>query len=365
MQMTKIDVSDYEDFDNHEQVWHCDDAQTGLQAYIGIHNSNLGPALGGCRIYPYVSADLAIKDVLRLSRGMTYKSAMANLPLGGGKAVIVGDPARIKTPELLHAMGRFVDSLGGAYITAEDSGTSVADLLGIGAATAHVAGINGKHLADGTQISGDPSPSTAYGVFMGITAAAKFRFGTENLSGVRVAVQGVGNVGRHLVELLVNAGAKVFIADLYSGPTEYLRERLPVTVANNKTIHQADVDLFAPCALGGIISCDSLGEIKAPLIAGAANNQLANAAAGEKLFRMGKVYAPDYVINAGGIIDIYHERLGYVHADLVKNLDGIYTSLLDLFGAAVDQGVPFHQMADQIAERRFLGQSAKAMSDVA
>jgi leucine dehydrogenase len=292
---------------------------------------------------------------------MTYKSAISNLPLGGGKAVIVGDPAVIKTPALLQAMGRFVDSLEGGYITAEDSGTSVADLQIMSSATPYVAGINSKLLSDGSSVSGDPSPSTAYGVFVGIRAAARFRFGTDNLAGIKIAVQGVGNVGRQLVELLHNAGARVMIADLYSAPTERLRQFTDVTVVNNQTIHQADVDVFAPCALGGILSLESLDAIKAPLIAGAANNQLANSAAGGKLFRMGKIYAPDYVINAGGIIDIYHERLGYVHADVVKHIDGIYDTLLNIFGSAVDQGVPFHQMADQIAEQRF----SKRFSDVA
>jgi leucine dehydrogenase len=357
-----LDVQKYEDFAGHERVLRCLDSDTGLEAYIGIHNRNLGPALGGCRIWPYLSQDLAVKDVLRLSRGMTYKSAISHLPLGGGKAVIVGDPGLIKTPALLHAMGRFVDTLDGAYITAEDSGTSVADLQVMGATTAHVAGINGKVLSDGSTVSGDPSPSTAYGVFVGIRAAAHFRFGTDNLAGIKVAVQGVGNVGRQLVELLHNAGAQVMIADLYSTATEQLRQYQDVTVVNNQTIHQADVDVFAPCALGGILTVASLNEIKAPLIAGAANNQLSNNAAGVKLFRMGKVYAPDYVINAGGIIDIYHERLGYVHADATKHIDGIFDTLLNIFGSAVEQDIPFHQMADKISEQRF---NSKRLSDVA
>jgi leucine dehydrogenase len=362
MLIETLDVEKYEDFAGHERVLRCTDGESGLQAYIGIHNRNLGQALGGCRIFPYVSQGLAIKDVLRLSQGMTYKSAISNLPLGGGKAVIVGDPATIKTPALLHAMGRFVDSLDGAYITAEDSGTSVADLQMMSATTAHVAGINGKVLDDGSMLSGDPSPSTAYGVFVGIRAAVRFRFGTDNLAGIKVAVQGVGNVGRQLVELLHNAGAQVMIADLYSAATEQLRQHHDVSVVNNQTIHQADVDVFAPCALGGILTMASLDEIKAPLIAGAANNQLANSAVGGKLFSMGKVYAPDYVINAGGVIDIYHERLGYVQANAIRHIDGIFDTLLNIFGSAVDQGIPFHQMADQIAEQRF---SSKQLSDVA
>lgn len=362
MLIQTLDVEEYEDFAGHERVLRCTDDDTGLQAYIGIHNRNLGEALGGCRIWPYVSEDLAIKDVLRLSRGMTYKSAISNLPLGGGKAVIVGDSATIKTPALLHAMGRFVNSLDGAYVTAEDSGTSVADLQMMGSMTPYVAGVNGKLLSDGSTVSGDPSPSTAYGVFVGIRAAVRFRFGTDNLAGVKVAVQGVGNVGRQLVELLHNAGAQVMIADLYSAATEQLGQHQDVTVVDNATIHQADVDVFAPCALGGILTLESLDEIKAPLIAGAANNQLADSAAGGKLFSMGKIYAPDYVINAGGIIDIYHERLGYVQADATRHIDGIFDTLLNIFGSAVDQGIPFHQMADQIAEQRF---NSKRLSDVA
>ncbi len=352
--IAEIDTSSFKDFDHHEKVLECTDEQSGLQAYIAVHNRNLGPALGGARMWPYGSRSEAITDSLRLSRGMTYKSAMAGLPLGGGKAVIVGDPRTTKTPALMRAMGRFIQHLDGAYITAEDSGTNVADLQIVATETRHVAGINQKKLNDGSQISGDPSPSTAYGVFVGIKASLAHRFGSGDLHGVSVAIQGVGNVGKRLAEFLVNAGARVVVADLYPRAIEELQDKLQVTVCKLDDIHRQGVEVFAPCALGGFLTVTTLSEITAPIIAGAANNQLAEVGIGRSLVDAGKLYAPDYVINSGGIIDIYCERAGYRHDELVTHIDRIGQTLEEIYALAEASRQPTHVIADRIAESRFL-----------
>jgi leucine dehydrogenase len=363
MYIEKVESSDFEDYANHEKLLHCHDEKTGLLAYIAVHNSNLGPALGGCRIWPYSSESDAIKDVLRLSRGMTYKSAIANLPLGGGKAVIIGNPLVIKTEALMRCMGAFVNSLNGAYITAEDSGTNVDDLKIMSTQTKFVAGIQEKELLDGTTASGDPSPSTAYGVFVGIKASVKQRFGTTDLDGVKVAVQGVGNVGRNLVRMLVDAGAIVSVSDTHQPALEIVRQFESVTVVDNEEIHKLPVDVYSPCAMGGALNMNRLVEMQAPVVAGAANNQLDNEAAGEYLFHKGIVYAPDYVINAGGIIDIFYERESltnssqgkkYDHNRVIQHIEGIGNTLTQLFSMSVDQRAPTHLMADQLAETRFL-----------
>lgn len=361
MLITEIDASNFSDFDHHEKLLNCLDDQTGLRAYIAIHNRNLGPALGGCRMWPYPSNEAAIKDVLRLSRGMTYKSAIAELALGGGKAVIVGDP-RQKKPELFRAMGRFINSLEGAYITAEDAGTSVADLQHMATETPYVTGIATKQCVDGNVVHGDPSPSTAYGVFVGLRAAVQHAFGTRDLSGVRVAVQGVGNVGRRLVNLLVNAGAIVTVSDISDDAVQSLKHNTPVTITDNLSIHTADVDVFSPCALGGAITRDNVAEIKASVIAGAANNQLADPEAGLALHRLGKVYAPDYVINAGGIIDVQYERIGYDHENVINHINRLADTLQRIFMLSEAQNTPAHIIADRLAEKRFLH---KADSQVA
>ncbi|MCB1644190.1 MAG: Glu/Leu/Phe/Val dehydrogenase [Pseudomonadales bacterium] len=351
MLLESLDIDDFEDFDGHEAVYRCLDSDTGLEAYIGIHNRQLGPALGGCRIWPYANSEAAISDVLRLSRGMTYKSALAGLPLGGGKAVIVGNPANIKTPARLRSMGRFVESLGGRYITAEDSGTTVSDLEVMAIETRHVSGISRKNR--GGLSSGDPSPVTAMGVFVGMQAAARRRFGTDDLRGIRVAVQGVGNVGGHLVALLVDAGARVIVSDINIHRTDELLRRFPVTVMPNDLIHRQDVEIFSPCALGGSLNCQSLDEIQAPVIAGAANNQLRDEAASMKLFRSGRLYAPDYVINAGGIIDIWYEQTGYDYDKVMRHTHRIADTLEAIFDTSEQLGLPTDQIADRMAEERF------------
>ncbi|MFP6805876.1 MAG: Glu/Leu/Phe/Val dehydrogenase dimerization domain-containing protein [Pseudomonadales bacterium] len=358
MKIIKLDTSSFDDFDHHEQLIECIDKDSGLHAYIAIHNRNLGPALGGCRIWPYGSKGEAIKDVLRLSRGMTYKSALAQLPLGGGKAVIIANPKIDKTESMLQAMGEFVDSLDGAYITAEDSGTSVEDLKTIGSRTKHVAGVNVKLLKDGSEISGDPSPSTAYGVFVGIRASIKHQFGSEDFSGINIAVQGVGNVGKRVAAFLVEAGASVYVADIYEPAIASLRSSINVTPVKLEDIHKLDVDVFVPCALGGFVNEQTLPEIRAKVIAGAANNQLAHSHMGELLVKAGKLYAPDYVVNAGGIIDIFYERSLYDYEKVKKHVEKIGLTLAEIFAMADDTGRPTHIIADEIAESRFLTNSS-------
>lgn len=357
-----VNTQSYEDFDNHEQVWRCTDEATGLHALIAIHNRNLGPALGGCRMRPYNSEAEAITDVLRLSKGMTYKSALASLPLGGGKAVIIGDPKTGKSDAMLHAMGQFIDSLKGMYISAEDSGTSVADLRVMHLETEYVAGIHERKLSNGRTADGDPSPSTAYGVYKGIRASLQQRFRSDSLDGVRVAVQGVGNVGRNLVKLLVADGAKVFISDAYEPAIARVLKEHDVQVVANAKIQQLDVEVFAPCALGGVLSTKSLVELTAPIVAGAANNQLSNDGAGQYLFHKGILYAPDFVINAGGIIDIFYERQGYDHAKVLAHIDKIQETLLEIFAYSVEHQVPTHITAERLGDARFLGVD---ISDVA
>ncbi len=262
------------DFADHEQVVFVSDDKSGLKAIIAIHNSNLGPALGGCRMWPYASEDEAIRDVLRLSRGMTYKSAMARLKLGGGKSVIIGNPRTHKTPELLAAFARALEQLNGRYIAAEDSGTSVADMKIMAQLTSHVAGIVDKPSDQGTR-SGDPSPATAYGVFVGIKAAVQEKLGRDSLAGLRVAVQGVGNVGLDLARQLKAAGAQLWITDIHREPLLQAGEELGATVVAPDEIFGLDVDVFAPCALGAVLNDTTIPQLKVAIVAGAANNQLA------------------------------------------------------------------------------------------
>lgn len=286
-------------FDGHELVTFSEDASTGLRAIIAIHNSSLGPAFGGCRMYPYANDDEALDDVLRLSRGMTYKNSLAGLPMGGGKAVIIGDPKTLKTPELMQSMGRFVETLGGRYVTAEDSGTCVADMKEIGKMTKHVTGLN-----EGQQYGGDPSPFTALGIYVGIKAAVKYKLGAHDLQGKSVAVQGAGAVGRRLIALLISAGAKVFVSDV-NQTNLALAAKLGAVSVNTNDILQLDVDVLAPCAMGAVINNDTIEAINASIIAGGANNQLHSSEHADALLSQDILYAPDFVINAGGIIDIW------------------------------------------------------------
>jgi len=340
------------DFADHEQVVFVSDDKSGLKAIIAVHNSNLGPALGGCRMWPYASEEEAVRDVLRLSRGMTYKSAMANLKLGGGKSVIIGNPRTQKTPELLAAFARALEQLNGRYIAAEDSGTSVADMKYMTQFTQHVAGIHDKPSDEGTR-SGDPSPATAYGTFIGIKAAVKEKLGRDSLEGLRVAVQGVGNVGFDLARQLKAAGAQLWVTDIHREPLLQAGKELGATVVAPDEIFGLDVDVFAPCALGAILNDSTIPQLKAKVVAGASNNQLAEPRHGVELMKRGILYAPDYVINAGGIIDVYHERIGFDRAALLKHIEGIHDNLMEVFGRARKEERPTGEVADAIAEERF------------
>ncbi len=340
------------DFADHEQVVFVSDDKSGLKAIIAVHNSNLGPALGGCRMWPYASEEEAVRDVLRLSRGMTYKSAMARLKLGGGKSVIIGNPRTDKTPALLAAFARALEQLNGRYIAAEDSGTSVADMKYMTQFTRHVAGIHDKPSDEGTR-SGDPSPATAYGTFVGIQTAVKERFGRDSLEGLRVAVQGVGNVGFDLARQLGEAGVKLWVTDIHREPLVQAGKELGATVVAPEEIFGLDVDVFAPCALGAILNDSTIPQLKAKIVAGAANNQLAEPRHGLELMKRGILYAPDYVINAGGIIDVYHERIGFERAALIRHIGGIRDNLMEVFERAREEERPTAEVADAIAEERF------------
>jgi len=347
------------DFADHEQVVFCRDPESGLKAIIAVHNRNLGPALGGCRMWPYASEEEAISDALRLSRGMTYKSALAGLALGGGKSVILGNPRTEKTEALLKAMGRFVDSLGGRYIAAEDSGTSVADIKVIGTQTRFVSGIADKEGGvdakggEHAPRSGDPSPATAYGTYCGIQAAVRFALNRHDLDGVKVAIQGVGNVGFDLARRLRGAGAKLWITDIYGESLHKAAQELGATAVGADEIYGLDVDVFAPCALGAILNDRTIPQLKARIVAGAANNQLAEARHGVELMRRGILYAPDYAINAGGIIDVFHERQGYDPERVRQHIEGIGQTLATIFERARHEEKPTAEIADALAEERF------------
>ena len=348
-----MSVFSHIDFDHHEQVVYGHDKASGLRAIIAIHNSNLGPALGGCRMWPYANDDEALRDVLRLSRGMTYKSALANLPLGGGKAVIIGDPHTGKSAALFQAMGDFVDSLGGRYITAADSGTGVAEMQIMAERTRHVSGAELREAFAGGTRNGDPSPSTAYGVFIGIQTAVKHRLGRDDLNGLKVAIQGVGQVGFDLARQLKAAGAELWVTDIVEANVRRAVEQWGATAVTQQAIFGLDVDVFAPCAMGGIINQQTLEALRAPIIAGAANNQLADASLAETLRRNECLYAPDYAINAGGIIDVCYERTGGSAAQLKAHIEGIGATLEQIFQRADAASKTTVEIADQLAEERF------------
>lgn len=340
------------DFADHEQVVFCSDEASGLRAIIAIHNSNLGPALGGCRMWPYASEADALTDALRLSRGMTYKSAVAGLKLGGGKSVIIGDPRTHKTPELLNAFADALNRLGGRYISAEDSGTSVEDMKFLSKKTKFVAGIEEKTSETGSR-NGDPSPVTAYGTFVGIRAAVKHKLGADSLNGAKVAIQGVGNVGLTLAKQLHDAGAEVFACDIFSQNTECAANEAGATIVSPDEIFALDVDVFSPCAMGASINDKTIEQLKTTIIAGAANNQLAEQRHDKVLQSKGILYAPDYVINAGGIIDIYYERTGFDLAKQTQHVEGIESTLLEIFDRAADEKKATGAVADLLAEERF------------
>lgn len=345
-------VFQHPEFDHHESVSYFHDERSGLRALIAVHNTRLGTGLGGCRMWPYRSEDEALTDVLRLSRGMTYKAALGGLPQGGGKSVIIGDPRKDKTPELMRAMGRAVDRLNGSYVVAEDSGTSVADIRLMAEVTRHVGGLaDEKAQAEGR--TGDPSPATALGVFIGIQAAVKHRFQRDDLKGLRVAVQGLGNVGYRVCRHLHEAGAQLWVTDLHAPAVERCVKELGATPVAMDQILALDVDVFAPCALGAILDDASIPQLRARVVAGAANNQLARPQHDRALMDRGILYAPDYCINAGGIIDIFYEGPGYDWATVETHLRRIGTTLTEIFERSRNEGRPTGVIADRMAEERF------------
>ena len=344
---------DHSEFDSHVEVAFCCDPASGLKAIIALHNLSRGPALGGCRMWPYASEAEAVTDVLRLSRGMTYKSALADLPYGGGKSVIIGDPKADKSEGLFRAMGRFVESLGGRYVIAEDVGMTVADIETMGRETRHVAGVP----AGG---SGDPSPATAWGVFQGIRAAVRHRLGLEELKGVRVAVQGLGHVGYEVCRLLDGAGAQLIVSDINREVVARAAAAFDARVVAPDAIIAAEAEVFAPCALGAVIDDRAIETLKAVVVAGSANNQLAEERHGAALRDSGRLYAPDYVINAGGVINISHEakpgKRTYDKQAAFAHVARIYETLLEIFARADEAGVPTSEAADRLAEARFKAQ---------
>ncbi len=335
----------------HEEVLVASDPSCGYRGIIAVHSTALGPALGGTRFWNYDSDAAAITDSLRLSRGMTYKNAVAGLDLGGGKSVIIGDNRTTDREAIFRAHGRFVESLGGRYITAEDVGTGTGDMDFVNMETRHVAGLKHK--------SGDPSPVTAHGVFRSIKASAKHRWGSDDLTGKVVAIQGCGNVGRNLAKELHEAGAKLIVSDIDPARAQRVAAETGATVVAGDEIYSAKADIFAPCALGGIINDDTLPVFKFEIISGGANNQLLEERHGDKLEEMGMQYAPDYVANAGGVINVFGEVAGWDSERALRKADDIYDTVLQVFDIAKTDGIPSYEAADRLAERRLASVKSK------
>jgi leucine dehydrogenase len=332
----------------HENLLFFHDKETGLKGFIGIHDTTLGPSLGGCRIWNYKNEADAVWDVLRLSRGMTFKSAISGIDLGGGKAVIISNNKEQRTEKFWRKFGETVDTLGGKYITAEDVGTSTQEISYIMQQTLHVAG---KPLEAGG--TGDPSPFTAYGVFLGLKASAKEAFGTDDLSGRKVAVQGVGHVGGYLVKHLIQAGAKVYITDINTENLKRVSQDTGTEVVGTDEIYDLDVDIYSPCAMGATINTETISRLKCAVIAGAANNQLADENIhGHMLVDKGIIYAPDFLINAGGVINCYREVRNLTESETQKYIDDIYNKTLQIFARAKEDKVPTQEAAIRIAMDR-------------
>ena len=355
-----IEVKDLQQFDEmnpilrkmfdmgHEQVVFCHDKESGLKAIIAIHNTVLGPALGGTRMWKYDNELDALKDVLRLSRGMTYKAAVTGLALGGGKAVIIGDSSSEKTEALMRKFGEYVDSLGGKYITAEDVGMSTKDMEYVKMETDHVTGIP-VEMGGG----GDPSPVTAYGVYMGMKASAKFKWGSDDLNGKRVVVQGIGHVGENLVKHLTEEGAIVIINDINEARLKEVSEMYGVEIIIGDGIYDIEMDIYAPCALGSTVNYDTLSRLKCSIIAGAANNQLEDEKVhAEVLKSKGIIYAPDFLINAGGLINVYSELHGYDREQALERTRKIYDTTLEILVKAEQEDITTHEAALKMAEQR-------------
>jgi len=331
----------------HEQVVFCHDPDTGLKAIIAIHNTVLGPALGGTRMWPYATEQEALNDVLRLSRGMTYKAAVSGLNLGGGKAVIWGDPNKDKSEALFRAFGRFVNSLNGRYITAEDVGIDVNDMEYVLRETEYVTGVHQVHGG-----SGDPSPFTAYGTLQGLMAALNVKFGNEDIGKYSYAVQGVGHVGMEFVKLLHERGAKIFVTDINKDAVQRAVDEYGAEAVGLDEIYDVPADIYSPTALGGTLNENTIDRIKAKVICGAANNQLANEAIGDELHRRGVLYAPDYAVNAGGLMNVSLEIDGYNRERAMRMMRTIYYNLGRIFEISKREGIPTFRAADRMAEER-------------
>ncbi len=332
---------------DYEQIVFCQDRQSGLKAIIAIHDTTLGPALGGTRMWTYASEESAIEDALRLAKGMTYKNAAAGLNLGGGKTVIIGDPRKDKNEEMFRAFGRYIQGLNGRYITAEDVGTTVADMDLIHEETDYVTGISP---AFGS--SGNPSPVTAYGVYLGMKAAAKEAFGSDSLEGKTVAIQGVGNVAYTLCRYLHKEGAQLIVTDINKEAVNRAVEEFGARAVNPDEIYGVECDIYAPCALGATINDETIPQLKARVIAGSANNQLKDTRHGDIIHEMGIVYAPDYVINAGGVINVADELYGYNQERAMKRVETIYNSIEKIIEISKRDSIPTYVAADRMAEER-------------
>jgi leucine dehydrogenase len=328
----------------HEEVVMCSDPSVGYRGILAVHSTTLGPALGGTRFWNYASDEEAITDALRLSRGMTYKNAVAGLPLGGGKSIIIGDNKTRDREKIFRAHGRFVESLGGRYITAEDVGTSTSDMDFVHMETSHVAGLAEK--------SGDPSPVTAHGVFRAVQASAHQVWGSNSLKGKTVSIQGCGHVGRYLADELHEAGAKLIVSDIDSAKAARVAKVTGAKIVEGDAIFEADADIFSPCALGGIINDATIPKLKVKIVAGGANNQLLEERHGDELARRGILYTPDYVANAGGVINVYGEVAGWDAQRALDKADDIYDTVLKVFDIAESQHIPTYEAADRLAEQR-------------
>jgi len=328
----------------HEEIVLCSDPSCGYRGIIAVHSTRLGPALGGTRFWTYDSDEEAIVDALRLSRGMTYKNAVAGLSLGGGKSIIIGDNKTKDREGLFRAHGRFVESLGGRYITAEDVGTSTKDMDYVHMETGHVAGLAGK--------SGDPSPVTAHGVFRAVQASANKRWGSDSLEGKTVSIQGCGNVGRYLAQELHEAGARLIVSDIDAAKTARVAQATGAKVVGEDAIYSVAADIFSPCALGGIINDETIPLLKVEVVAGGANNQLLEERHGDALEARGILYAPDYVANAGGVINVYGEVEGWDAQRALDKADDIYDTILRVFEIADSYRIPTYEAADRVAEQR-------------
>lgn len=337
-------IFDYLEKYNCEQLVFCRDGDTGLKAIISINDTTLGPAVGGTRIWNYDSEEEAMIDVLRLAQGMTYKNAAAGLNLGGGKTVIIGDPEEVKSEELFRVFGRYVEGLNGRYITAEDMNTTPQDMAYVNDETDHVVGLEGK--------SGDPSPVTAFGVFKGIQAAVDEVFGSEDLNGKVVAVQGLGAVGYDLCRYLHEAGAKLFVTDIKKSVIQRAVEEFDAVAVDPDAIYEVECDVFAPSAMGAIINDFTIDKLRCKIVAGSANNQLAEEKHGEILKDKGILYVPDFVINSGGVMNVYEEMKGYNKDRAMARASTIYDSVKQIFAISKEEDIPTNTAAIRMAQNR-------------